>query len=232
MERRWIDDGLRYGELEEVGIQVAEEIAATYDAERLEHLVTRAFEMNAPDASPSPCVEVKSHQALVDHLRSEQWPQRFAAIKELGADAIPGDRLVAALTDERMSIRRLTAVFLGLRKKDDIDPVPHLCDALRDVAVGVRRTAGDSLNDLGDPRAATAIAETLSDSNKLVRWRAARFLFELGDETCLPALHGAAHDSEYEVRMQVRQAIERIEGGANARGPVWQQMTRLRDGTE
>ena len=69
------------------------------------------------------------------------------------------------------------------------------------------------------------IAATLTDSNKLVRWRAARFLFELGDESTLPALRAADDDPEYEVRMQVRQAIERIEGGHDARGSVWQQMT-------
>ena len=33
-------------------------------------------------------------------------------------------------------------------------------------------------------------------------------------------------DPEFEVRMQVRQAIERIESGGEARGTVWQQLTR------
>jgi HEAT repeat protein len=68
--------------------------------------------------------------------------------------------------------------------------------------------------------------ETLKDSNKLVRWRAGRFLFELGDESALPALREAQNDPEFEVRMQIRQAIERIESGKAGQGPVWRQMTR------
>jgi HEAT repeat protein len=51
-----------------------------------------------------------------------------------------------------------------------------LCEALKDPAVGVRRSAGDALTDLGDPRAMDPMIETLKDPNKLVRWRAGRFL--------------------------------------------------------
>ena len=92
--------------------------------------------------------------------------------------------------------------------------------------MAVRRTAGDSLTDLGDPRAIAPMVETLRDANKLVRWRAARFLFEHGDRSALVALAEAAEDPEFEVRMQIRQAIERIESGGTARGTVWQQLTR------
>ncbi|HIA14065.1 MAG TPA: hypothetical protein EYN74_04120 [Nitrospirales bacterium] len=60
----------------------------------------------------------------------------------------------------------------------------------------------------------------------MVRWRAARFLYEQGDESALPALHEAANDPHFEVRMQIRQTIERIESGGKAQGTVWQQMTQ------
>jgi HEAT repeat protein len=68
--------------------------------------------------------------------------------------------------------------------------------------------------------------QTLKDPNKLVRWRASRFLYELGDESALPALRAAQDDREFEVAMQVRQAIERIESGKVGQGPVWRQMTQ------
>jgi HEAT repeat protein len=90
----------------------------------------------------------------------------------------------------------------------------------------VRRSAGDALTDLGDRRAIGPMVETLKDPNKLVRWRASRFLYELGDESALPALREAQDDREFEVAMQIRQAIERIESGKVGQGPVWKQMTQ------
>ena len=48
--------------------------------------------------------------------------------------------------------------------------------------MGLRRTAGDAPSDLGDERAVPiAIAGALADPSKLVRWRAARLLGELGE---------------------------------------------------
>ena len=70
--------------------------------------------------------------------------------------------------------------------------------------------------------------EALKDQNKIVRWRAARFLYEAGDETAIPGLREAQNDTEFEVSMQVQIALERIEGGEEAEGSVWQQMTRMR----
>jgi len=70
-----------------------------------------------------------------------------------------------------------------------------------------------------------SIIQTLKDKNKLIRWRAARFLFEHGDEGALGALRECQDDQEFEVRMQILQAIERIESGKEALGTVWQQMT-------
>lgn len=52
------------------------------------------------------------------------------------------------------------------------------------------------------------------------------FLYELGDESALPALKQAADDPEFEVKMQINMAIERIEGGEEAKGSVWHQMTQ------
>ncbi|MDT2208001.1 HEAT repeat domain-containing protein, partial [Paenibacillus larvae] len=93
----------------------------------------------------------------------------------------------------------------------------------------VRRTAGDTLSDIGNPAAIPAMIKALKDKNKLVRWRAARFLYEVGDESAVPALKEAAGDPEFEVSLQVQIALERIEGGHEAEGTVWQQMTRRND---
>ncbi|MFL6557801.1 MAG: virulence factor, partial [Bacillus sp. (in: firmicutes)] len=53
-----------------------------------------------------------------------------------------------------------------------------------------------------------------------------------GDEKALPALKAAENDSEFEVSLQIKMAIERIEGGESAKGSVWKQMTEARKMTE
>ena len=52
------------------------------------------------------------------------------------------------------------------------------------------------------------------------------FFMSLGNESALPALREAQDDREFEVAMQIRQAIERIESGKVGQGPVWRQMTQ------
>jgi HEAT repeat protein len=84
------------------------------------------------------------------------------------------------------------------------------------------------LSDIGDVEAIPVMVEALNDTSKLVRWRAAMFLYENGDESVLPALKAAENDPEFEVSMQVKMAIERIKGGEEAKGSVWKQMTESR----
>ena len=112
-------------------------------------------------------------------------------------------------------------------KGDEV--LPLLYKALLDRSVSVRRTAGDCLSDVGDPAAMFVMIKSLKDPSKLVRWRAPMFLFELGDESAIPALK-AQDDPEFEVAMQARLALERIEGGEEAKGSVWKQMTESRKG--
>ena len=224
MERKWIDDGLRYGELRDVGEAVVREISAVYDEAKLKELVERAYH---PDLHE---IVKASREELVQAFESPKWEERFAALKELGRNATTQidsqalSLIIRATKDPKMSIRRLAVVFLGLIKTPEV--LAPLCEALKDEAVGVRRSAGDALTDLGDRQAIGPMVEILKDSNKLVRWRAARFLFELGDESALPALREAQDDREFEVAMQIRQAIERIESGKVGQGPVWRQMTK------
>jgi hypothetical protein len=219
MERKWKDEGPRYGDLRDVGAAVVREISAVYDEKKLDELVERAYH---PDLHEK--VEA-SREELVQAFESPKWEERFAALKELGGNATARidsqalSLIIRATKDPKMSIRRLAVVFLGLIKTPEV--LAPLCEALKDEAVGVRRSAGDALTDLGDPKAIGPVVETLKDPNKLVRWRASRFLYELGDESVLPALREAQDDGEFEVAMQIRQAIERIESGKVGQGSVW-----------
>src|SRR5882724_7637269 len=230
MERKWKDEGPRYGELRDVGEEVVREISAVYDEKKLKELVERAYHPDLPEKVKASGEELGELTQLVCAFESPRWEERFAALKELGRNATAQidsqalSLIIRATKDPKMSIRRLAVVFLGLIKTPEV--LAPLCEALKDEAVGVRRSAGDALTDLGDPRAIGPMVETLKDPNKLVRWRASRFLYELGDESALPALREAQDDREFEVAMQIRQAIERIESGKVGSGPVWRQMTK------
>jgi hypothetical protein len=221
LERRWIPRPPRFGDLQEIGEAVAAEIDASYDPPRLEALVRQAFQAGAG----APEVRVKPTPADLPRLLADpDWKKRYAALEATGADPHCLAHLVTAMGDPHISVRRLAVVLVGLVGTPEV--LGPLCQALADPAVAVRRSAGDALGDLGDPAALPAMEAALADPNKLVRWRAARFIFELGDRANLPALAKVQDDPEFEVRLQVRQAMERIEGGQAAQGPVWMRMTQ------
>ncbi|MBO8164175.1 MAG: virulence factor [Brevibacillus sp.] len=221
MERTWEEQGSRYGTMQEVGEEVARELDAAYDQERLDRLVAQAFEQEEGQPVAEQALSSEEMMAMFD---DPDWKKRYAALQQWKPDTAGLPLLERALTDENTSIRRLAAAYLGDLKGDKV--LPLLYRALKDKSVIVRRTAGDVLSDIGDPQAIPVMCEALKDPNKLVRWRAARFLYEVGDESAIPALKEAENDPEFEVSLQVKMALERIEAGEEAAGSVWQQMTR------
>lgn len=229
-ERKLVDKGVRYGELQEIAEQTVQELDASYSDEELAKLAERALQLGEGQEEEAVRKEF-SREEIDAQFASSDWRQRYAALdhlKQPGEQDIP--LLAKALSDEHGSIRRLAVVYLGDIGGKKV--LPYLYQALKDRSVQVRRTAGDTLNDLGDPEAIPAMCEALQDANKLVRWRAARFLYEFGDESALDALYKAENDAEFEVSLQVKMAIERIVSGEAAAGSVWQQMTRSRQQTK
>lgn len=221
MDRKWVEQHPRYGTMEEVGEEVVEELSASYDQDRLDELVKLAFE----DQETASSQEAKPEKQLsLEILDDPNWKVRYAALDRF--DPTPSDLplLDKALNDEKSSIRRLATAYLGMIEDPEI--LPYLYKALKDKSVTVRRTAGDCISDLGFKEATSQMITTLSDPSRIVRWRAAMFLYELGDETAIPALEAAADDPEFEVRMQIKLALERIQGGEEAKGSVWHQMTQ------
>ncbi|RJG24226.1 virulence factor [Paenibacillus thiaminolyticus] len=229
-ERKLSDYGIRYGELADIAREVEQELEAAYPEERLASLVRQAIEKAKSD---EPFIEERrelTEEELAARLRDSDWRVRYAALDRMEPEAARLPLLTETLRDPQSQIRRLTVVYLGEIKTAEC--LPLLFEALRDASVSVRRTAGDTLSDIGDPAAIEPMIEALKDKNKLVRWRAARFLYEAGDERAVPALEEAANDSEFEVALQVRMALERIRSGEEAVGTVWQQMARLREQSE
>lgn len=222
MERKWVEHGVRYGDLREIGEEVAQEIDAAYPAERVEELVERALQQGPGE--PVEPIQRETKRVTLDMLDDPDWQKRYAALDRMEPTEDDLPVLEKAMRDTKSSIRRQAVVYLGMVGTEAVFPL--LYQALQDDSVSVRRTAGDTLSDLGDPRAIFAMCKALKDRNKLVRWRAARFLFEVGDESALEALQEAQNDPEFEVSLQVKMAVERIASGEAASGTVWQQMTR------
>jgi hypothetical protein len=224
LDRQWKEHGVRYGDLVDIGREVVDELSAAYTSDRLQRLVNASSETENKSLTPIK----KSYKVTLDMLENEEWSLRFAHLDQMDPSENDLPVLEKALYDEKPSIRRLATVYLGMIENPVV--LPLLYKALKDKSVTVRRTAGDCLSDIGDPAAIVPMIDALKDKNKLVRWRAAMFLYEVGDQTALPALKQAEEDPEFEVSMQVNMAIERIEGGEEAKGSVWKQMTESRKG--
>jgi len=229
-ERKLEEFGVRYGEPEEIALEIVRELEASYNAERLSALIQAAIEQGSTISDEGSQMSIRpaplSLEEAQEQFASSDWQVRYAALERYVASIEGIPLLAAAIKDENTSIRRLAVVYLGdLRSPEAL---PLLFTALEDSSTSVRRTAGDTLSDLGDPAAIEPMIKSLKDKNKLVRWRAARFLYEAGDESAVEALREAAKDSEFEIQLQAQMALERIERGEEAAGSVWQQMTAAR----
>ncbi|MGJ3197915.1 conserved virulence factor C family protein [Peribacillus frigoritolerans] len=226
--RKWKDYGVRYGDMEDIVKEVSDELIAAYPEDRINRLVAAAKEMVDTKEAILKRPKIK---LTVEMLNDESWEKRYQALEQMEdptVDDIPV--LDMALSDSKVSIRRLAVVYLGMI--EDRKVLPSLYKALKDKSAAVRRTAGDCLSDLGFEEAMGEMSQSLSDKNKLVRWRAAMFLYEVGNETTLPYLKQAEQDPEFEVALQVKMAIDRIENGEEAKGSVWKQMTESRQAND
>ncbi|MEF2245893.1 conserved virulence factor C family protein [Paenibacillus sp. IITD108] len=228
-ERKLEEFGVRYGEPEEIAAEIIKELEASYTPERLETLIEASLALGSAEAPPeTQTIRPQPLQLaeVEEKFQSDDWQERYAALDRYVSSEEGLPLLAKAVKDENTSIRRLAVIYLGdLQSKDAL---PYLYTALKDNSASVRRTAGDTLSDLGFTEAIAPMIEALQDKNKLVRWRAARFLYEAGDETALEALREAAKDAEFEIQLQARMALERIERGEEAAGSIWQQMTAAR----
>ena len=218
--RKWADYGIRYGEKADIGEIVLQEVEAAYPDERLQEIVRRSKE-GLED------VIQRGRKVSLKEFAVDEWEKRFQLLDQMpDPDISDATLLNFALDDEKMSIRRLATVYLGMI--EDTAVIPYIEKALRDKSWAVRRTAGDCMSDLGFEGFEDAATRLLSDRNKLVRWRAAMFLYETGTEKAIPALKEAENDPEFEVKLQIRMAISRISEGEEAQGSIWKQMTEVR----
>lgn len=223
-ERKLKDYGVRYGELEAIAKEVEQELEAAFPEDRLKQVISQAIAHGASSEEFEEQRRELSNEELQEAMNSADWRVRYAALDGMTPAEEHLPLLRKALHDEKMQTRRLAVVYLGdLRTPEAME---LLYEALKDSSPTVRRTAGDTLSDIGDPAATPAMQALLKDSSKIVRWRAARFLYEVGTEDAKEALEESVNDPEFEVSLQARMALERIESGEQAAGTVWQQMAK------
>ncbi len=219
-ERRWEAYPPQFGPPQEVAQRVAEEIVSLMDAEELMRLEREAI------ADVESAGSQHSQAALLKALKSTDWKQRLKALQRIDVNSATFPAVAAALRDENNAIRRWAAAILGASEM--AEAAEPLCDVvLGDRSAIVRRIAGDALSDLGDPKAIPTFCQALSDSSPLVRWRAARFLTERGDPTAVESLQQAIDcETEFDVRLEMEAALERIETGGAAQLPMWMRISQ------
>jgi len=222
-ERRWEPYQSPAGSPDEVARIVADEITDLIDDEELARIEAAAISNHAETKQTS---HTDLQQSLLTELQNPNWKNRLKALQQLEINLETLDRVLILLDDEQSTIRRWAAALLGASgMKDAVEPLCRI--ALSDPSAIVRRTAGDALSDLGDTGALATMTKALTDPSKLVRWRAARFSNELGDFGALDALHKAVKsETEFDVRIEMMAALERIEGGGDTQLPMWQRITQ------
>ncbi|MEN8446641.1 MAG: virulence factor, partial [Cyanobacteria bacterium J06555_13] len=222
-ERIWSPYQPQFGQPHDIAQQVAEEVAILINDQDLAALEIAAV-------SPTPKTNTQTNKpaqdALLAGLQHSDWKQRLKAIQQIEVTPKTFPAIVTALQDERNGIRRWAAALLGA--SEQTKAIAPLCHVLRtDKSAIVRRTAGDALSDLGNIQATDAIIEALTDASGLVRWRAGRFLNELGTNAAIPALTKAAEaESEFDVRVELNAAIDRITAGKASQLPMWMRISQ------
>ncbi len=227
-ERIWAPYQPQFGDVDAIAHQVAEELDTLIDDTELAAIELAASRLgleNSATASRESLTSDQSTTELLDKLQHSDWKQRLKAIQRIEVNKETLSAIVVALEDSRIAIRRWAAALLGASERDDT--VQPLCQMLlTDPSPIVRRTAGDALSDLGNPQAGDAMIAALADASALVRWRAARYLNEMGNASAIePLTQAIKSESEFDVRVEMTAAIDRIQTGEASQLPMWMRIS-------
>lgn len=216
-DRKWENLSTRYGSPEDVFTEVIEEIEALYPQGTLIEIVAEA--KNRVQPAPMKYFKV----SLDEFKNTEDWKERLYMLNHFDTPNESDYPLLEhALHDEKMQVRRMSVSLLAMIEVPKT--LKYLRIAMGDRAIPVRRTAADAYSDLDFKEGLGDMHTALGDKNPIVRWRAAMFIYESGDDTSLEVLRAHQNDPQYDVRLQIEIAIARIEQGEDALGSVWKQM--------
>jgi len=159
-------------------------------------------------------------ETLVESLVAHRVPRGMAgaALLQLGSDAVPELRRIAAHEDA--AVRQVAMTVLGL--VGDSGDADVALVALRDPAADVRAAAARALARIGTGSAEPALREALGDPEHFVRAHAARALGAIGAYTAVPRLVEIARTDRFKPARAAAQAVAAIDPEtlvAEAAGP-------------
>ena len=134
-----------------------------------------------------------------------------AVLSHLGLENRPmmkGDQAVAALRDEKSSVRVAAVRSLGERR--EVSSLPFLVPALHDPAWEVRAAAVWALSAFGEHAPVEALIEALADADGTVRAAALRVLSNMRGQVPPEILARMLHDDDWQVREAVTLTVEEL----------------------
>lgn len=259
--RTWVKQGTLYADtIDDALVAAVDDVEAMYSEERLQSLIGRAaLKTQDPSFSTTQDMTVSGRLFSLQSLRNSSALSTVEHLCNLASDKFNEDKdnsallvLTGFVRDGLGSIpaRRMAIAYVGSctgefysTNKDEIFKCLSIA-FVQEKAAGMRRTAGDSLSDFGDERAVPLAAkQLLIDDSKLVRWRAARILGELGGpsledsegdklvrntlNTAITALQEAilVDLQSFEVVFECTNSLALLQNGEGEKSiPVWQKM--------
>lgn len=79
LERKWKEQGVRYGDFDEIGKDVTEELQAAYTEERLTKLTEALLKKDKSEPVPAR----KSYTVTEDMLEDPEWTVRYAHLEQM-----------------------------------------------------------------------------------------------------------------------------------------------------
>ena len=254
--RTWLDRGMRYPEEALLTKDPSALLNADDPVASEQEAVRRALEIEVAEVESAfsdgrlaaivygsrvaapPCSNVSEVEGLLSLEEVDRLCDEDMALEARGERGLtqPLERLArfVATGEGVLGARRNAVAYIGgTGGRGGADVFEAVASTFQTAkAAGLRRTAGDALSDLGDPRAVPLATVALADSAALVRWRAARILGELGEAdggSTVAALNQAAlQERAFEVSFELKDAARKVqlraEGDGGARGPTWKQM--------
>lgn len=146
-------------------------------------------------------------------LKNSKDPdERLYAAFKLGRDkqSYVITPLVDASDDEEFTVRVRVAEALGTREEVAL-VLPTLVTLIQDENPIVRRTAANSMGNVGSADAVPYLCTALDDSDETVRSHAAEALGEIHtDESAIALVSAFLHDSDYNVRYFAKQSLGKV----------------------
>ena len=98
-ERKWVEQSTRYGNFEEIGKEVVEEIVLAYSEERVNETVKEL--LNQAGAVEVTIQKREPYKVTEEMMKDSDWKNRFAALEQMDPTEEDIPVLKMALDDEK-----------------------------------------------------------------------------------------------------------------------------------